>query len=283
MGTKFKFWYRHPELGNCLFKLARPDTGEDWSEKIAAELASLLGLPHAVYELATWQGQPGIISPRFLPKNTALLHGNDILAGQVSSYPRYQGYRVSQHTLSAVIQALTKPGLRLPLQWEPPAGICEAVSVFVGYLMLDAWIGNGDRHHENWGFVVQSPAGVPHLAPTYDQASCLGRELLDAKRLERLDRQTVQQYAERSRSAFYRQVGDKHPMGTMEVFRAIAQLYSKSARLWLNQLAQISSQDIKNLWERIPPHRMSQPALEFGYRMLEINQHRLLHSSKDLV
>lgn len=23
-----------PELGNCLFKQARPDTGEDWAEKM---------------------------------------------------------------------------------------------------------------------------------------------------------------------------------------------------------------------------------------------------------
>ena len=283
MGTKFKFWYRHPELDNCLFKLARPETGEDWSEKIAAELAGLLGLPHAIYELATWLGQPGIISPRFLPKSTALIHGNDILAGQVSSYPKSQGYRLSQHTLSLVLQALTKPGLRLPLQWSPPSGISEAVSVFVGYLMLDAWIGNGDRHHENWGFVVQLPDGIPHLAPTYDHASCLGRELLDAKRIERLQNQTVEKYAERSRSAFYRQESDKRPMSTLEVFRAIAQQYPKSANLWLEKLAQLSSQDLTSLWERIPSHRISQPALEFGYRMLEINRRRLLNPQEDLV
>ncbi len=38
MGTKEKFWFKPPELGKCLFKLARLETGEDWSEKIAAEL-----------------------------------------------------------------------------------------------------------------------------------------------------------------------------------------------------------------------------------------------------
>lgn len=186
MGTKFKFWFQHPELGNCLFKQARANTGEDWAEKIAAELAQLLGLPHANYELAVWLEQPGVISPNFLAENTDLMHGNDILAGLASSYPRNQGYRLSQHTVSIVLEALKRPGLQLPLSWTPPLGITEAISTFVGYLLLDAWIGNGDRHHENWGFVVRLPEGIPHLAPTYDHASCLGRELLDAKRQEKL-------------------------------------------------------------------------------------------------
>ncbi|HBE34723.1 MAG TPA: HipA-like protein, partial [Cyanobacteria bacterium UBA11368] len=37
MGTKFKFWFHHPELGYCLYKQARPNTGEDWAEKIASQ------------------------------------------------------------------------------------------------------------------------------------------------------------------------------------------------------------------------------------------------------
>lgn len=45
MGSKFKFWFKHQDLGKCLFKQVRPNTGEDWSEKVAAELAELLGLP----------------------------------------------------------------------------------------------------------------------------------------------------------------------------------------------------------------------------------------------
>ena len=37
LGTKYKFWFHHPTLGRCLCKLGRPNTGEDWSEKVAAE------------------------------------------------------------------------------------------------------------------------------------------------------------------------------------------------------------------------------------------------------
>lgn len=282
MGTKFKFWFQHPELGNCLFKQARSNTGEDWAEKIAAELAQLLSLPHATYELATWQGQPGIISPSFLPKNTALIHGNDILAGLVSSYPRSQGYRLSQHTMTIVLEALRRPGLQLPLNWTPPTGIAEAISAFIGYLLLDAWIGNGDRHHENWGFVVQQPRGTPHLAPTYDHASCLGRELLDTKRQQRIQSGAVRQYAEKSRSAFYQQESDRQTLLTFDVFAAIAYDYPRSAAIWLDQLAQIPLQEVKALLTRIPNSRISPIALEFGYQMLEINRSRLMRLREDL-
>jgi hypothetical protein len=60
LGTKPKFWFTSTLHGmaavECLFKEARPDTGEDWAEKMAGELCSLLGLPHVEYELALWKG-----------------------------------------------------------------------------------------------------------------------------------------------------------------------------------------------------------------------------------
>jgi hypothetical protein len=282
MGSKFKFWYRHPELGDCLFKRARPNTGEDWSEKIAAELCRLLGLPHATYELATWEGQPGTVSPNLLPQNCDLIHGNDILAGMVSSYPKYEGYNVSQHTLQVVLSAISLSGLQLPPNWEAPPGVDGPVATFIGYLLLDAWIGNGDRHHENWGFVVQLPGGIPRLAPTYDHAACLGRELQDVKRQQRLEQNTVPAYAERSRSAFYWQEGDRKPMLTFDVFAVVARVYARSATLWLEQLAKIAPEQFRVLLSQIPPHRISPVALEFAYQMLEFNRSRLLALRENL-
>ena len=54
LGTKEKFWFSHEQLDRCLYKKSRSNiAGEDWSEKIAAEMCRLLKLPHAEYELAT--------------------------------------------------------------------------------------------------------------------------------------------------------------------------------------------------------------------------------------
>lgn len=49
-------------------------------------------------------------------------------------------------------------------------------------LAFDAWIGNSDRHQENWG--ILRAAGVPvRLAPVFDTAACLGVELSSGRRL----------------------------------------------------------------------------------------------------
>jgi len=64
VGSKEKFWYTRKDGYRWLFKTNRPNTGEDWAEKIAAELCALLGLPHATYELAEWTPKRGVISRR---------------------------------------------------------------------------------------------------------------------------------------------------------------------------------------------------------------------------
>src|SRR4051794_12246129 len=63
LGTKPKFWFVHSKLGRCLCKLSRANTGEDWSEKVAAEIAAALGLPCAAYELGLYEGQNCVVSP----------------------------------------------------------------------------------------------------------------------------------------------------------------------------------------------------------------------------
>jgi len=49
---------------------------------------------------------------------------------------------------------------------------------FVHLIWFDGWIGNGDRHPENWG-LIRSTTAPPVLAPMYDPAACLGVELKD--------------------------------------------------------------------------------------------------------
>ena len=77
MGTKRKFWYewRSPDE-KWLFKYPRPDTGEHWAEKIAAEIARLLDIPHARVELATCHGQRGSATKSFRHEKQKLIHGN---------------------------------------------------------------------------------------------------------------------------------------------------------------------------------------------------------------
>lgn len=166
--------------------------------------------------------------------------------------------------------------VNFPIGWTAPSGIQAAVEVFVGYLLLDAWIGNGDRHHENWGFVRNKMSSNSvervHLAPTYDHASSLGRDLSDEQRQKR----SVQAYANKCFSAFYSSVDDKRPLKTFDVFYRVAHRYSEAAQLWLERLESISRTNTMEIFSLIPSNRISSIAAEFAQKILEINQVRLL-------
>lgn len=277
MGSKYKFWFEHEELGLCLYKQILHTPDEDWAEKVAAELCELLELPHAVYELAeTWEGNRGVVSPYFLPKGGTLVHGNEILTPIVPNYPTSGTYKVSQHTIDIVLRVIEDEPVKLPLGWTAPSSIQTAAEVFVGYLLLDAWIGNGDRHHENWGFVRKKAASISvetlHLAPTYDHASSLGRDLSNEQRQKR----PVQAYANKCSSAFYSSVDDKKPLKTFDVFCRVRERYPEAANVWLERLEDVSRANILEIFSRIPSARISSIAAEFAQKVLEINQHRLL-------
>ena len=167
-----------------------------------------------------------------------------------------------------------------------PDNIGIPIEVFVGYILLDAWIGNTDRHHQNWGIIsrtVTEKGSHPDtcrstLAPTYDHASSLGRNETDENRLKRLEGKdrgfTVQKYVEKCTSAFYNEAGDK--LKTFEVFVLLAQSYPKAAEAWLDQLGHIETKQIGELFRRVPESRISLPAIEFALKILEINRERLL-------
>lgn len=281
MGSKYKFWFQHEQLGCCLYKQARQNLGEDWAEKVASELSDLLGLPHATYHLAeTWEGNRGVVSPNFLPPGGTLVHGNEILTPIVPNYPTSATYRASQHTIDIVLQVIEANRVALPIAWTPLSGIQTAVEVFVGYLLLDAWIGNGDRHHENWAFVRNKVGSTEtiHLAPTYDHASCLGRDLPDEQRHKR----SIEAYANKCYSAFYNSVEDKKPFKTFDAFHRVAFRYPQATHIWLARLECISKANTLEIFSRIHRSRISTVAIEFAQKILEFNQKRLLDLRKSL-
>ena len=175
----------------------------------------------------------------------------------------------------------------MPPAWTASSTIRTAVDVFVGYLLLDAWIGNGDRHHENWGLISKKmiPAATEtiYLAPTYDHASALGRELSDANRQKKsLQQSSVEAYANKCSSAFYRSFEDTKSLKTFDVFTHVARIYPKAANIWLERLNSITSANILEIFTRIPSKRISPIAIDFAQKILEYNQRRLLNLKEEL-
>jgi len=288
LGTKRKFWFTM-DGRRYLFKAEERGTGEDWAEKVVCELARLLGIPHVEYELAhEFEGkqaiQPGVICPTFVPRPQILVLGNQLLFMQDKEYPAEESrkYGVREHTVDAVTDliSLLEPPYSSWMQGAP-AGIDSALGVFIGYVMLDAWVANQDRHHQNWGATWLDPEA--RLAPTFDHGASLARNLTDEERKERLttrdQNRSVEFFAARARSAFYVTPNDGRTLSALEAFQRFAGKDVKAARIWLGKLAEISQVAVDAILAEIPPQRMSPVAREFTSKLLMINQRRLLESA----
>lgn len=278
LGTKAKFWY-YDDTQKILFKVGRPGTGENWAEKACCEIARLLGLPHAEYELATWRNEKGVISPSIVPESGRLILGNELLARIDTSYEPAQKYKTTQHTLNRVIAVLQHQIIKTPLGWECPAQVKNSIGVFIGYLLLDALICNQDRHHENWALINIPNIGL-FLAPTFDHASSLGRNETDENRVKRLLTKdqgfSIKSYVERARSGFYENKSSTKTLSTMEAFYECLKANNEAGQYWLERLSNINNSQFSDILACVPEDFISAEAREFAGEMLKINRNRLL-------
>ncbi len=302
LGSKPKTWLRDPDSPDgprWLWKRPRPATGEHWAELVAADIAALLGVPHAVVRLARRGALLGTISRDFTAGregHAILWHGNQLLATSIHGYAR-DAQKPPLHTVDAVLDYLSHPGIDPPSGLVDLQGIGTATDAFVGYLMLDALIGNTDRHHENWGLLQvsrsatgDSNAGRSHveLAPSYDHASSLGRDLSDDIRRRRLagsdPRVTVAHYCARGRTPLYGARFDPS-RGTYEAstqltfreaFERACDFTPKVAAVWLRHLAAVEATRLLDAIERLPAEATSDAARAFARAVLACNREFLL-------
>ena len=278
LGTKRKFWFRDASGNTLLFKEGRPNTGENWAEKVCSELCALLSIPHASYEFALWRTHKGVVSPKFLSNDARLVLGNEVLGKLVKGYPHTQRYGTRQHTVNVVMGVMKWKAVGMPLGYVPPVEFSSAAEVFVGYLMLDALVSNQDRHHENWGLIV-SPGPLYSMAPSFDHASSLGRNEVDAVRLRRLKTKdkadSVEAYVTRATSAFY-PLKASRALSCIAAFQEAARLAPKGQKYWLTRLERTTVGDYEHIMRLIPDSEITEPARQFALKMLEINRKRLL-------
>lgn len=287
MGSKTKFWVvRGRARRRVLWKEARLGTGEDWSEKVAYHIARQLEVPCPRVELAKLGTQRGILSWDFLHHTSStgevtrstLVHGNDVLWGFDNTYPKEVRYDAKRHTIEAVHDALTTI---LPASDREPSGaVADFFDTFVGYLLLDALIGNTDRHHENWGVELsrQGDRRYARLAPSYDHASSLGRELNDTRRRERMDgssRATVASYANKAQSAFWALDGSRK-LSPLEALAVGARLRPNSFLVWCDRLKAISIKQFASYVQRVPEHLLSPIGKRYTIEFLAHNYQRVV-------
>lgn len=274
LGTKEKYWTDNQQK---LFKIGRDKTGENWAEKVAYELTKLLGIASASYQFATCDGTQGILSNNFISQGDTLLHGNEVLHHFDSKYDTEQTYRQKQYRLEIVLRRIKSLSTRITLPTNCQAK--DALTCFIGYLVFDAWIGNQDRHHENWGLIIRRETNDIQLAPSYDHASSLACRLSDTERQKRLLTKDkgydIKAYANRAKTPFYDNSGKI--LTSYEVVSFLLLNYSKETNYWLNKLKTIDNKRILEVFNKIPSTIISKTAIEFSMMYLETNKNKLIN------
>jgi HipA-like C-terminal domain len=281
-GAEEKAWLREHATGqDWLFKAVTIKNGhvhgEDWAEKAAAHLADLIGVPCARVEMARRDLSRGSISLNLAPELYDLQDGRLLLelceAPGYTYQPRRGGGHPG-HTLENILSAL---GSVLPPPGWANTFNATAFDVFAGFMMLDAWIANTDRHEKNWSVLLPSTqVGSLCLCGSYDHASSLGFNVPDQKRAWRLatpDR--VQQWCEKGvASCFEHTLGQPIPT-LVDMAKKALDLASTAARQhWPQMLAQVTIGDVQRVLDGVP--EMSVAARTFAVSVLDVNRRRVL-------
>ncbi len=281
MGSKEKQWVFWPDRNErWLFKFARESaghiTGEHWAEKLAAEIASLIGVPHADVELASLEGRPGSLSRRFPQLSgtpaTDLVHGNVLLAGFVTGYDRTKQRKQTDHTLNNILKVLER-------LFPNAAERDLAFGRLAGYMVLDGLILNTDRHHENWAVLRTTQAGdvVTHeVAPSFDHASSLARNEPPAKLTEWLKEDwRAQWYAERATGGIY--LGEKEQDGAnpLKLLEVAVRRWPGYFRPWLASVEKLERGQLDGLVDRVPPGMMTAESKAFVKGLLAFTLSRI--------
>lgn len=273
-GSDEKVWLTNSQSERALFKPNRAhqgvEQGEDWAEKLAAEVADLLGVPAARIDLATRDGVRGCISYNVTPAGSELQPGAALISDLVGAAfdPRDRAAR--GHTVANIAAVLAS--YRVPPGFVGPADI-GGFGVFTGYLVLDALIANRDRHSENWAVLRHIGPGGDALAPTYDHASSLGFNLLDTRRAQLMhDTRMFEAFLHKGDA--YRFEDGQRVTLVDYAHRALTLAGAVTRAFWRDRLIALDPAQLRGLAAGMPT--MSELARNLAVQILSANRRRLL-------
>lgn len=286
MGTKNKFWVDLHDQTRWLFKYSREIrnserdiAGEHWSEKVASEIAGIIGVPCAKVELAKYETGWGAISRKFPVLesdssecgHTELVHGNELLAGAISDYDQNKKYGHSWHTFGNILTAISRA-----TENQSSAIRDEAYRIVGGFVVLDALIMNVDRHHENWAMFRTSHEGVSKysMAPSFDHASSLGRELTPCKinswaiQGDKAFSELTAKYVRKGRGGVFDKDDDSRGLNPIDLVRIAYARWPYVIKPWLQRLSKVSVEDLCYCLDRLPDECIHELSKKFASELI---------------
>ncbi|MDO7880645.1 HipA domain-containing protein [Salinibacterium soli] len=254
----------------------------DLSEKIAAEVASLLGVPSAEIRLAKRAGRDGSLSRNIRPRGYELHSGHVWMSASPDvPYPGLgwvnKGRAAAGYSLRNVLDSLRDIGAPP----ESKGAIRGAQETFVSYLALDAIIANADRHENNWGILRPIVGDAKTLlAPAYDNENSLGYQLPDAHKTLILDGAKsggVEGWATRGQAVRFHHTSEAMPDLVAFAANAIKEVGTQDE--WEQKLGDFEFDLVEEMVSAIP--QMSSVARTFAVKLTHTNIERLRHAIRD--
>ncbi|MCP1359299.1 HipA domain-containing protein [Aneurinibacillus migulanus] len=255
-GARTKFWFLRPNSKQrYLFKMPHKDTGEAWAEQIAANLLRLLDFPTFQCEFAQFEGRIGVLLESFREDDEEFFEGVDLLNHHVEGFDTHSLYGYEFDIIIEVLQ---------PLQLD---------SEFARIMVFDAFIGNQDRHCQNWGILGSN--GTYRMAPPYDNGSSLG-QLLTEQKINQMMRDTMMFKGFINRGySIVGLAGKKKPKYHL-ILEHVKQQYPKEIEETINRLDALEETSIIRIIDAIPDEVMSSLHKEFVNKLIQYRKNWLL-------
>lgn len=161
-GRSEKIWLRNPDTNQTgLFKYKKDvGTTDHASECIACDLAELVGIPCAKFEMGTFCEREGSISYNIVEHEGIILiegiYGISLLYRNYDAEKLMDMVTGERYSLEMIERVLRSFGL---------------FDSFLPIVVFDYLIGNSDRHQSNWAFLMENKKVT--LSPLYDNSSSL--------------------------------------------------------------------------------------------------------------
>ncbi len=161
-GRSEKIWLQNPDTGQIgLFKFKKDEgTTDHVSECLSYQLAQLLGIPCAKFELGLYGGREGSMSYNIVEQpSQILIEGVNFIT---IAYPEYD----TEHFIDEKTQhRYSIEMIKTAIEKFVPVDGCLKMLIF------DYLIGNSDRHQNNWAIIFEE--NERYWSPLYDNSSSL--------------------------------------------------------------------------------------------------------------
>lgn len=240
-GRSEKQWLINKETSEIgLFKFTKTDrTTEHISEKLAFELANLIGLESAKVDIGTYDGRVGSMSYLINKENEILIEGISLIN---KIYPSYDPYTMFDETnneyysLEMILNSLSEFNLE---------------NDFFKILIFDFLIGNSDRHQNNWA-IIYSNEGY-RMCPLYDNGSSLCCYIEESKIDSYLgkDKSRFNSLIDsKSRSRIRIEKYEKKEPTHLEVFRYVNKYYKINALDIISAIEKLTEFDLNRIIDK---------------------------------